>query len=100
MLPQGAGSQGCPPNSPPGRFRACAPASVEAMAEMEETPPGQEVLPDICRLCEAPLPAGAPRCPSCGMHQATGLSNASLWRVGAGLAAIYLLTVLILVLFR
>jgi hypothetical protein len=67
---------------------------------MDETPHGQEVLPSTCHLCEAPLPPGAERCPSCGMHQATGLSNAALWRVGAGLAAVYLLTVLILVLFH
>ena len=67
---------------------------------MEQMPHGQEVLPATCRLCRAPLPPGTERCPSCGMHQATGLSNAALWRVGAGLAAVYLLTVLILVLFR
>jgi ribosomal protein L40E len=68
---------------------------------MEEIPAGEEeVAPVTCRLCEAPLPPGAERCPSCGMHQATQLSPSSLWRVGAGLAAVYLLTVLIVVLFR
>ena len=70
---------------------------------MEETPPDhevQEVLPATCRLCGAALPPGAERCPSCGMHQATGLNNPALWRVGAGLAAVYLLIALILVLFH
>jgi hypothetical protein len=67
---------------------------------MEESPAGEEVLPATCRLCEAPLPPGEERCPTCGMHQATELSSSSLWRLGAGVAAVYLLTVLILVLFR
>ena len=67
---------------------------------MEETPVGQEVLPSTCRLCEAPQPPEAERCPSCGMYQATHLAPPSLWRLAAGVAAVYLLTVLILVLFR
>jgi uncharacterized protein YbbK (DUF523 family) len=78
-------------------LRASDPASVEAM---EETPAGQEVLPATCRLCEASLPPETERCPSCGMHQVTQLSPSTRWRLGAGVAAVYLMTVLILVLFR
>ena len=65
---------------------------------MDETPVGQEVLPATCRLCEAPLPAEAERCPSCGMYQATELPAPALWRLGVGLVAVYFATVLILLL--
>jgi len=67
---------------------------------MDETPVGQEVLPATCRLCEAPLPPGAERCPSCGMYRATRLSAPALWRLGIGLAAVYFVTVLVLLLSR
>ncbi len=76
---------------------APGPATVEGM---EETPAGQEVLPATCRLCEAPLPAGGERCPSCGLYQATELPPPALWRLGVGLVAVYFVTAVILLLTR
>jgi hypothetical protein len=53
-----------------------------------------------CRLCGTGVPSGVERCPSCGLHRATRLSRATLWRLAAGLAAVYLATALLLILSR
>ncbi|MDQ1516990.1 MAG: hypothetical protein QOE80_2820 [Actinomycetota bacterium] len=55
----------------------------------------------MCRLCGAALPEddGA-RCPDCGFHQAADLDRSGYRRLAAGLAGIYLLTALLVLLTR
>jgi ribosomal protein L40E len=64
------------------------------------TAPDEATAPPTCRLCESPLPPDATRCPVCGLHRATGLSRPELWRLGAGLAVLYLVTAVLLLLAR
>jgi predicted nucleic acid-binding Zn ribbon protein len=54
-----------------------------------------------CRLCGAALPedAGA-RCPNCGLHQAAELGRAGYRRLAVGLAGVYVLTALLVLLTR
>jgi predicted amidophosphoribosyltransferase len=56
--------------------------------------------PAACRLCGEPLPEGAERCPSCGLAVVTDLPRRALWRLAGGLAAIYLLAAVVLLLTR
>jgi hypothetical protein len=51
-----------------------------------------------CRLCGAPLPAPEARCRACGFHQGRSLTRATLWRVLGGLAVIYAVTALLILL--
>ena len=54
-----------------------------------------------CRLCGAPLPADGPaRCPNCGLHPARGLGRSGYRKLAAGLAALYGLTALAVLLSR
>jgi len=53
-----------------------------------------------CRLCGAPLPAvGGSRCPNCGLYPAD-LGPPGYGRLAAGLAGVYLLTALLVLLTR
>jgi predicted RNA-binding Zn-ribbon protein involved in translation (DUF1610 family) len=60
--------------------------------------------PLTCRLCGAPLtgdeglPAG--RCPNCGLYPVRDLDRRGYGRLAAGLAGIYLLTALLVLLTR
>jgi ribosomal protein L40E len=69
---------------------------------MDEFPtaPDEATALAPCRLCESPLPPDAKRCPACGLHRATDLSRPELWRLGAGLAVLYLATAVLLLLVR
>jgi hypothetical protein len=70
---------------------------------MDELPTASdpvEAAPAACRLCDTPLPQGAERCPSCGLHRATHLTRPQLWRLAAGLAVVYLVTAVLLLLAR
>jgi hypothetical protein len=54
-----------------------------------------------CRLCGAALPEdGGSRCPNCGLHQAADLGRSGYRRLAFGLAGIYLLTALLVLLTR
>jgi predicted nucleic acid-binding Zn ribbon protein len=54
-----------------------------------------------CRLCGAALPEDdGSRCPNCGLHQAADLDRSGYRRLAAGLAGIYLLTALLVLLTR
>jgi hypothetical protein len=54
-----------------------------------------------CRLCGAPLPAAdGSRCPNCGLHSAGELGGPGYSRVALGLAGVYLLTALLVLLAR
>ena len=54
-----------------------------------------------CRLCGASLPAvDGSRCPNCGLFSAGELGAPGYRRVAAGLAGIYLLTALLVLLAR
>ena len=54
-----------------------------------------------CRLCGAALPEGdGSRCPDCGLHAATDLDRSGYRRLAAGLAGVYLLTALLVLLTR
>ena len=64
------------------------------------TAPHDGASAPACRLCASPLPPDAKRCPACGLHRATDLSRPELWRLGAGLAALYLVTAVLLLLAR
>ena len=61
-----------------------------------------EDLPDVpdCRLCAVPLPAGADRCPSCGLFRATVVPQETRWRLAAALAGLYAVTAALIVLTR
>jgi hypothetical protein len=57
-----------------------------------------------CRLCGAPLPAapaadGDVRCPNCGLY-AADLGGRGYGRVAAGLAGVYVVTALLVLLVR
>jgi hypothetical protein len=57
--------------------------------------------PTTCRLCGAELPGdGGARCPSCGLYPVSGLDRRAYGRLAAGLAGIYLLTALLVLLTR
>ena len=62
--------------------------------------PDETAFPAACRLCEAAVPAGVSRCPACGLYQTPVLSAPTLWRLAAGLAAIYALVAAVTVLNR
>ena len=54
-----------------------------------------------CRLCGAALSEdGGPRCPNCGLHQAADLGRSGYRRLALGLAGVYLLTALLVLLTR
>jgi len=54
-----------------------------------------------CRLCGAALPEGdGGRCPNCGLDQAGDLGRAGYRRLAVGLAGVYLLTALLVLLTR
>jgi hypothetical protein len=54
-----------------------------------------------CRLCGAALPEGdGCRCPNCGLHRAADLGPHGYRRLAAGLAGVYLLTALLVILTR
>jgi predicted amidophosphoribosyltransferase len=54
-----------------------------------------------CRLCGADLPEGEPlRCPNCGLHAADNLDRSGYRQLAAGLAGVYLLTALLVLLTR
>lgn len=57
--------------------------------------------PTTCRLCGAVVPPGDDsRCPNCGLHALSDVGRPVLVRVGAGLAGIYALTALVVLLTR
>jgi hypothetical protein len=62
-----------------------------------------------CRLCGSALPEALPdvrpgedglRCPSCGLHQAAELGRSGVRRLAIGLAGVYALTALLVLLTR
>jgi hypothetical protein len=54
-----------------------------------------------CRLCGADLPDdGSDRCPTCGLYRAVDLDRSGYLRLGGGLAAVYLITALLVLLSR
>jgi hypothetical protein len=54
-----------------------------------------------CRLCGAGLPEDdGSRCPNCGLHQAAELGRSGYRRLAFGLAGVYLLTALLVLLTR
>jgi len=54
-----------------------------------------------CRLCGAALPEeDGSRCPACGLHQAADLGRPGYRRLALGLAGVYLLTALLVLLTR
>jgi len=54
-----------------------------------------------CRLCGAALPEEVGlRCANCGLHQAEELGRFGVRRLAVGLAGVYLLTVLLVLLTR
>jgi hypothetical protein len=54
-----------------------------------------------CRLCGVALPEdGSLRCPNCGLHQAAELGRSGVRRLALGLAGVYVLTALLVLLTR
>ena len=54
-----------------------------------------------CRLCGAPLPLDrSGRCPNCGLHPARDLGRSGYRKLAVGLAAVYGLTALAVLLTR
>jgi hypothetical protein len=53
-----------------------------------------------CRLCGAVLPEDEPRCPNCGMHRAEEFGRPGYRRLALGLASVYGLTALLVLLTR
>jgi predicted amidophosphoribosyltransferase len=54
-----------------------------------------------CRLCGADLSAvDGPRCPNCGLHRASELGRSGYQRLAVGLAGVYLVTALLVLLTR
>jgi len=64
--------------------------------------PTNEDVAATCRLCGAPLSADGDggRCPNCGLHPVSVLDRRAYGRLAAGLAGIYLLTALLVLLTR
>ena len=57
--------------------------------------------PSACRLCGAALPdEPGSRCPNCGLYSATDTGRVLYVRVAAGLAALYGLTSLVVLITR
>ncbi len=56
--------------------------------------------PTTCRLCGTELPEEHSRCPNCGLHRADDLGPGGYRRLAVGLAGIYLLTTLLVLLTR
>jgi hypothetical protein len=56
--------------------------------------------PTMCHLCGSNLHDGGPRCPNCGLHSVVEVGRALYSRVGAGLAGVYGLTALVVLLTR
>ena len=57
--------------------------------------------PSPCRLCGAPLDEdNGARCPNCGMHRADDLGRAGYRRLAFGLAGVYALAALLVLLTR
>jgi hypothetical protein len=56
--------------------------------------------PTTCRLCGATLHDGGPRCSNCGLHSVVDVGGTLYSRVGAGLAGVYGLTALVVLLTR
>ena len=62
-----------------------------------------EEMATTCRLCDAPLSGdgdGDARCPNCGLCPTSDLDRRAYGRLAAGLAGIYLLTALLVLLTR
>ncbi len=54
-----------------------------------------------CRLCGAALPEDdGPRCPNCGLYRAADLGRAGYRRLAVGLAGVYVVTALLVLLTR
>lgn len=54
-----------------------------------------------CRLCGAAPPEdGGSRCPNCGLYQAADLGRPGYRRLALGLAGVYVLTTLLVLLTR
>ena len=54
-----------------------------------------------CHLCGADLSdVDGSRCPNCGMHRASDLGRSGYRRLAVGLAGVYLLTALLVLLTR
>jgi hypothetical protein len=54
-----------------------------------------------CSLCGAALPEdGGLRCPNCGLHRAADLGRSGYRRLALGLAGVYVLTTLLVLLIR
>jgi hypothetical protein len=54
-----------------------------------------------CRLCGADLSAvEEPRCPNCGLHRASEPGRSGYQRLAVGLAGVYLVTALLVLLTR
>ena len=58
--------------------------------------------PTTCRLCGATLPpdGDAARCPNCGLHRAGDLGRVGYGRLALGLAGVYVLTTVLVLLTR
>jgi hypothetical protein len=54
----------------------------------------------MCRLCGAPLTGDEARCPNCGLYPVRDLDRRGYGRLAAGLAGVYLLTALLVLLTR
>jgi hypothetical protein len=54
-----------------------------------------------CHLCGADLPDdGGGRCPNCGLYRAVDLARSGSLRLAGGLAGVYLITALLVLLSR
>ena len=56
--------------------------------------------PTTCGLCGATLHDGGLRCPNCGLHAVVDVGRLLYSRVAAGLAGVYGLTALVVLLTR
>ena len=63
-------------------------------------PPAPTPPPETCPLCGAPVPSGVRRCPDCNLRLHSQVDRRTLWRLTAGLAAVYAFVALVLVLTR
>jgi hypothetical protein len=63
--------------------------------------PTNEEMAAPCRLCGAPLSGDDDaRCPNCGLCPVSDLDRRAFGRLAAGLAGVYLLTALLVLLTR